>query len=239
MSASLTPIPIGRPFRRLKLLCMGRSEAIIPWLDERGLTWPLFCSLVILCGCGLYGVSVGLWRSSLQSLFTGIKFPLLIFLTCAGNGILNGMLGQVLGSSLSFRKTALLVLFSFTVAAVILGAFSTLALFVLWCTPPLTEGSGGHSITLLTHVFLIAYAGVMANYRLLQLLDRLCPTRTIARMVLLAWLGGNLLLGAQLSWVLRPFIGSPKLPVEFLRDDPLNGNFFEAVWSAFRTLFLS
>jgi hypothetical protein len=76
----------------------------------------------------------------------------------------------------------------------------------------------------------------MANLRLLALLRRFAPTRGAAVATLLAWLGGNLLLGTQLSWVLRPFIGTPGLPVEFLRDEPLRGNFFEAVQAAIQRL---
>src|SRR5205085_7827251 len=37
--------------------------------------------------------------------FSAIKFPLLIFVTCGANGLLNGMLAQVLGSGLSFKQT--------------------------------------------------------------------------------------------------------------------------------------
>jgi hypothetical protein len=42
------------------------------------------------------------------------------------------------------------------------------------------------------------------------------------------------LVGAQMSWVLRPFIGSPDIPFEWLR--PRGSNFFEAVWHALRSL---
>ncbi len=40
------------------------------------------------------------------------------------------------------------------------------------------------------------------------------------------------LVGAQMSWVLRPFIGDPARPVEFFRDEMRQGNFFENVWNA-------
>lgn len=39
------------------------------------------------------------------------------------------------------------------------------------------------------------------------------------------------LVGAQMGWVLRPFIGSPDQPFEFFRAR--NSNFFEAVWNIF------
>jgi hypothetical protein len=76
-----------------------------------------------LIGAGLYGATLGLWRGPLQALYTAIKFPLVIFLTCLGNGAINGMLAQILGSGLSFRQTAVAILMSFAIAAIILAGF--------------------------------------------------------------------------------------------------------------------
>jgi len=45
----------------------------------------------------------------------------------------------------------------------------------------------------------------------------------------LAWLAGNLLLGSQIAWVLRPYIGSAGSSVEFLHAEPWRGNFFETL----------
>ncbi len=149
------------------------------------------------------------------------------------------MLAQLFGSGLSFKQTALAILMSFAIAAVILGTLSPVTLFVLYNAPPLGSANAivGHSMILLTHVFAIAFAGIMANRRLLDLLRRMTGRDATARAVLFSWLGGNLFLGAQLAWNLRPFIGSPGLTVQFLRDDPLRGNFYEAVWRAFQHLF--
>jgi hypothetical protein len=43
------------------------------------------------------------------------------------------------------------------------------------------------------------------------------------------------LVGAQMSWVLRPFIGNPDEPFTWFR--PRQSNFFEAVWHALLNLF--
>jgi hypothetical protein len=189
-------------------------------------------------GYGLYGGVVGLWRAPMQGLFTAIKMPLLIFLTCGANALLNGLLAQVFGSGLGFRQSSLLILMSFTIAALLLAALSPVAFFILENAPALSSaGHGiGHSVTLLTDVLFIAYAGFVANRRLLRLLTHVCPTPGAAPRIFWSWLAGNLFLGAQLSWVLRPFIGSPRLAVQFLRDDPLRGNFYEAVFHAVRLL---
>jgi hypothetical protein len=196
-----------------------------------------YCA-VILTGSALYGFTLGIWRAPLQALYTAVKFPLLIFLTCAGNAALNGMLAQLLGSGLSFMQTSLAILMSFAIAALILAGFSPIALFIWYNAPPLgsTAAIFGHSVVLLSHVGAIAFGGTLANRRLFSLLRNVSRNESTARGVLLSWLTGNLFLGAQLAWNLRPFIGSPNLPVQFLRADPLRGNFYEAVWRAFRHL---
>jgi hypothetical protein len=225
----------------LEILLRGAPDEIRGWLDEPGWKSTALCTLIALLGAGLYGATVGLWRAPLQSLYTAIKFPLLILLTAAGNALLNGLLAQLLGSSLSFRQTSRAILMSFALTGLILGGLMPVSLFVLYNTPPLASRATllGHSLTLLTHVAFIAGAGVIANRRLFGLLTTLCPSRAIASRVLFGWLAGNLLLGSQLAWVLRPFIGSPALKIEFLRPDPLRGNFYEAVWHALRHLLFS
>lgn len=224
--------------RRLKTLLRGDEDEMLLFLSEPGVRYAAFCCLVILLGTGIYGSTIGLWRAPLQSFYTAIKFPLLIFLTGAGNALLNGMLAQLHGSRLSFRQTFLAILTSFAITATVLGALSPVSFFVLYNTPPLHSNTAllGHSLSLLSHVFLIACAGIIANRRLFRLLVRAGGDQRTARTTLLSWLGGNFLLGSQLAWILRPFIGSPGLAVEFLRPDPLRGNFYEAVGRAAKHL---
>ena len=52
----------------------------------------------------------------------------------------------------------------------------------------------------------------------------------------MSWLAGNMFLGCQLSWIMRPFIGSPGLPVEFFRSDAFRGNFYETTLRALTNL---
>ena len=224
---------------RLKALLRGDAERLAAWLAAPDIPTLVNYLTVILLGSGLYGFTLGIWRAPLQSLYTAIKFPLLIFLTCVGNAVLNGMLAQILGSGLSFKQTSLAILMSFAIAAMILGGFSPITLFIWYNAPSLESKNAilGHSVMLLTHVCAIAFAGIMANRRLLALLRKISSRTATARAVLFSWLAGNLFLGAQLAWNLRPFIGSPTLAVQFFRDDPLRGNFYEAVWRAFRHLF--
>src|SRR5204862_5854393 len=217
---------------RLQVLLRGDADRVAESVSRAGFESIAQFSLIILMGAGVYGATLGLWRGPLQAFYTAIKFPLVIFLTCLGNGAINGMLAQILGSGLSFRQTAVAILMSFAIAAIILAGFAPLTLFVWFNAPSLESKSAilGHSVMLLTHVFVIALAGVIANRRLLGLLRKMSGSDKVARAVLFSWLAGNLFLGAQIAWTLRPFIGSPRLVIEFLRSDPLRGNFYEAVW---------
>lgn len=55
------------------------------------------------------------------------------------------------------------------------------------------------------------------------------------RTVFGCWMVVFALVGAQMGWVLRPFIGNPALPFSWFRER--KSNFFEAVLNALQTLF--
>lgn len=225
----------------IRELLAARAETIGAWLAE-----PLAKRLaaqvaIIILGAGIYGATLGLWRSPLQALFVAIKFPLILLLTTLFNALLNGMLAQLLGLSVRFMDSFRLILISFATAAVILAGFSPLTFFALWNAPPLKNTLSAtrevYSGIILMHVAAIATAGIAANIKLLQSLRTLSGDALRARLILFSWLAGNLLLGSQLVWNLRPFIGAPYLPVEFLRPTAFEGSFFEAVLFALRQLF--
>jgi hypothetical protein len=236
MSAATPACGDVRPMLR------GETAVLARWTDASEATRVGCWLLVTIAGSGMFGAAMGWWRAPGQALFTAVKFPLVMLLTTLGNALLNAMLAPLLGINLGLRQSLRAVLMSFTIAAAILGALSPLVAFVVWNTPPLahraTAGSA-HSFLLLLITGTIAFAGVASHLRLGQLLERLGGNAAAARRVLFAWLAGNLFLGSQLSWILRPFIGSPGLPVQFVRDDALHGSFFESLFRAFHHLFLS
>jgi hypothetical protein len=218
------------------LLLRGEPESLRAWCGRFEARRLALCLFVIVAGAGLYGAAMGSWRAPRQALFVAVKFPLIILLTALGNATLNAMLAPLLGLNINFRQSFLSVLMSFTITSAILGSFSPLGAFLVWNAPPMqlaaSGRTGAYAAIMLTHVAVIAFAGVVGNLRLRQLLRELSGSAGIAQRVLLAWLAGNLFLGSQLSWILRPFIGSPTLPVEFLRPTAFHGNFYEAVWQA-------
>src|SRR6516164_7953999 len=100
----------------------AEPEWLHEWVISRQWKLSVYCVAFILAGAGVYGAVIGSWRDPLQALYTAIKLPLAILLTTLGNGLLNGMLAPLLGLNITFRQSLVVVLMSFAVAAIVLGA---------------------------------------------------------------------------------------------------------------------
>ena len=224
--------------RELPLLCQGRPQSLQAWLENPTAGRLLACSAAIVLGCSAYGFTLGLWREPLMGGFVAVKLPLLIFATLLTNGLLNGMLAQVLGSGLGFRQTLLAMLMSFACFSLITGALSPVALMMVLEAPGPDEpgGPSAYRSILLVHVAIIAFAGITAHRRFFPVLVSASDTRSAGLRVFLAWLTGNLLVGAQLSWNLRPFFGQPGKEVAFMRSDWNRSSFYESVFFNFKAL---
>jgi hypothetical protein len=221
-------------------LLRGEAAAISAWSGQWDARRFALHIGVIILGAGCYGAAMGWWRAPEQALFVAIKFPLIILLTALGNALINGMFAPLLGLNIPFRQSFSAVVMSFAITSAILGAFSPLIAFMTWNTPPMSPAAvtgPAYSLIKLAHVAVIAFAGVVGNARLFQLLAQLGGNKNVARRVLFAWLAGNLFLGSQLCWILRPFIGSPDLRVEFFRATALHGNFYENVFHSILQIF--
>ncbi len=216
----------------ISALIRGETEKICAWSKGWSLRRLVLHLGVILLGAGCYGAAMGWWRDPVQGLFVAVKFPLIILLTTAGNALIHAMLAPLLGLNISFRQSLSAMVMSFAITSAILGAFSPLIAFVIWNVPPMSGHADvlpSYNLIKLAHVAIITFAGTTGNTRLFQLLEHLGGSRVVAGRVLVAWLAGNFFLGSQLAWILRPFIGTPTLPVAFYRHDALQGNFYESV----------
>ena len=223
-------------------LLRGETETISAWSGSWNARRFAAQLAIIIVGAGCYGAAMGWWRAPQQGLFVAIKFPLIILLTTLGNALINGMFAPLLGLNIPFRQSFSAIVMSHAITAAILGAFSPLIAFMVWNAPPMSysiSSVAAYNLIKLAHVAIIMFAGIAGNVRLFQMLAHLGGSSAVARRVLFAWLAGNLFLGSQLSWILRPFIGAPALPVQFIRDGALHGNFYENVFGAFTQFFLN
>lgn len=222
----------------LTILLRGAPADLLRWIENPSARDLRLCLVTITIGCAAYGLTVGLWRAPEMGFYVALKMPALIFLTLAGNGFLNGILGIILGSGLGFRQSLAAQLLSFTIAALILGSLAPVTFFMALNapTPDAENAATAHANFLLAHTSLIAIAGILANLHLARLLILVCPTPQAATATLAAWIAGNAFLGAQLSWIMRPFFGTPTIKVQFLRDHPFDGTFYETVWRALQRI---
>ena len=220
----------------LSALSRGDIRVIRPWVSEVDRRSFLSCVLYISFGCALYGYTLGFWRSDEMAIYTAIKLPLLIFFTVIANGLINGIFSQLLGVGLGFRQTMHTILISFATFSVIVASLSPVKLFVAWNMPQYgMDGSFQmHGLILSLHFFIIAFAGILANLKMLKLMHSFSGEVGRALKTFFAWTSGNLLVGAQISYIMRPFFGTPGLEVQFLRDDPFERNFFESLHIAFK-----
>ncbi|WP_411847326.1 hypothetical protein AAFN60_08135 [Roseibacillus persicicus] len=220
-------------------LARGQTRDLLPLFAPEALrqSIPRAVGLIVL-GAGFYGFTVGLWRGLDMACYVALKTPLLLFFTLLITGLLNGMLGLLLGTGIGYRQSVLCQLLAFSLASVLLASLAPVTLFLALEAPPADspEAASSHSFYLLIHTAIIGLGGFLAVVRLFGLIRALTPDFRAARLTLLSWLGSNAIVGAQLSYLMRPFFGSPALKVEFLRKDMFNGTFYEAVWRALNRL---
>jgi len=187
----------------------------------------------ILLSSAAYGAVLAGWRSPLLSLYVAFKFPLFLVGTTSLVMLLNWMCATSAGSGLTFRQVVVITYTAMGVTCwVLLSLLPVTAFFAFMVAPsngPPVELRLAHNCLLLTHIALIAMAGGAGNAALRQGLAKAVRPGCSARLIYWSWIASFALVGCQLSWMLRPFVGSPFYPVAFLRPDALQRNFFEFV----------
>jgi hypothetical protein len=187
----------------------------------------------ILISSALYGAVIAGWRSPVLVGYVAIKFPLLLLGTTGIVAILNWMLAVSLGSGMTFQQVIAVTYGAMTVACWILLGLTPVTLFFTACastTGTPTEIQLTHNYLLLTHITLIAVAGIAGNTALRRGLALIVLPHCAIRKLYWSWLMAFALVGCQLSWILRPFVGSPSYPIVFMRANCFERNFYEFVF---------
>lgn len=203
-------------------------------LHELGWKDLLSLAAFVVFACGVYGAVLAGWRSPRLSLYVAIKLPVLFLGTTAIVAAFNWMMASILSSGLSFRSTVFVVLASMTIGCWILLGLVPVAVFFLASGVSYAgthdELRYSHNVILMTHIIILAIAGVVGNAALLKGLRCVVNVRCPVHTLFLFWLTAFAFVGCQLSWILRPFVGSPFYPVAFMRPDCLDRNFYEFVF---------
>jgi hypothetical protein len=180
----------------------------------------------------LYGVIMGCYNGFYQALSSAIKLPVLFSLLIIICFPAFYVIQSVLGSRLSLAQMTSIILSGFVYTTSIMVSFSTIVLFFLIT-------GGNYAFIKLLHVAVIALAGIFGMKHIIDALKYSCEKKNIypktGITVFRFWIVILFFVGSQLSWSLRPFIGTKDNPFELFRSQ--EGNFYQALLHSFADLF--
>lgn len=176
-------------------------------------------AVVVLAG-GLYGAAMGSW-GALQPdrwpmmLYAAAKVPLLILTTSAI--CLPGyfVIVSVLGLRETFRRSLRAIASGQAAMTLTLASLAPLTLLVY-------ASRVDHAWALLFNAAMFTVATAVASVVMLRRFAPLIALDRRHRLTLGAWVLMYVFVGIQAGWMMRPFVGSPGLPVAFFRDEPFS-----------------
>ncbi len=178
---------------------------------------------------GLFGRAEPEFR---QVVASAVKVPALFGLTLVVTFPSLYVFNTLLGTRLHFTDLARVLTCGMAVLVTVLAALGPIVAFFSATTV-------NYAFILLLNVSVFTVAGLFGVSFLFRMLAK--PTReentgaANIGTVFYVWLVAFGLVGAQMAWVLRPFVGSPFLAFTWFR--PRESSFFEAVLKSLRHLF--
>ena len=187
---------------------------------------------VLVAGAALYGAVLGMWHGAQLSLYVALKLPLVLLLTSALSVIFAWIAARLLGLALGLGQVAVLTFLALAVASLLLASLAPVVWLFTFCAPaPGTQARTAHNLLYLLHTEFVGGCGLAGTAVLWRAMRRLdAPLRSV-RTVYLLWVVTYALVGGEVAWALRPFVGSVYVPVVFLREDALDGNVYEFIFT--------
>lgn len=172
--------------------------------------------LLIVAASFVYGIVMGSYNGVAQAFSSGIKLVFLIFLTLVICFPSFYIVQILLGSKMKLRQLIIILLGGFVMLTTILVAFAPIALFFQLSNSP-------YSFLQLLHFFVFVFAGVWSMRTVVETLKMSCEKKNIYPKIGITifrlWLFIMAFVGIQLSWNLRPFIGSKDIPFGIFREN--------------------
>ncbi len=176
--------------------------------------------------CG-YGVSMGMPRGVFPALISGFKLPFLYILTLMICFPAFYVLNNLLGPRLSRRACLRLLLLATSANAVAIFSYAPVSYFFTFTTS--SEAMSGYRFLVVMHVVVLAIAGAVSFLIIRALFAQTAgQSHRQLRPLFLIGIGAiYAFVGTQMSWVLRPWIGSWAIDYQPFR--PIEGSFIEAL----------
>jgi hypothetical protein len=197
----------------------------------RRLAWHAWgLGLRMAAFAAVYGAVFGGWHGARLSVYVALKFPLVLLLTSSLTLVFSWLAARLLGLPLRFGQVAVLVFLGLAVASLLLASLSPVAWLFIHCAPaPDADARTAHNVLYLMHTLFVGGCGLAGTAVLWRAMQQIEAPRRTVRTVWLLWVLTYALVGGEVAWVLRPFVGSIYAPVVFLRQDALDGNVYEFI----------
>ena len=191
--------------------------------------------ILIFCFTFFYGVIMGSYNSPQQAVSSGLKLWLLFVITLIICFPSFYIVQLILGSKIKISQLIIILLAGFLMVSVTMLAFAPIVLFFQ------LSGDNYHFLQLL-HVFVFGFSGVFGMKVVLDSLTRIHEEKgfypKVGLTVFKIWLIIFAFVGMQLSWNMRPFLGSKDMEFQLFRSET-KGNFYGAVFGALGNLLNS
>ncbi|HHH50304.1 MAG TPA: hypothetical protein ENK52_04930 [Saprospiraceae bacterium] len=225
----MAAIPFGEAFEVLK----DRESYLRKVTEERYSSGIILGQILLMClFTFFYGLIMGSYNSLPQALISGIKLLILFFLTLIVCFPSFYIVQLILGSKVGIKQLAVILLSGFVMTTTVMLAFAPIVLFFQM------SGDNYHFLQLL-HVFIFVFAGFFGMRLILESLKSAFEeTGVYPKIGLIAfriWVLIFAFVGIQLSWNLRPFLGSKDMKFELFRSET-QGNFYSTIFGAFGSM---
>jgi hypothetical protein len=202
---------------------------------------PALLSAALLLGVvyglamGLYGVVDGRQTALLQLAATSVKVPLLFLLTLLVTFPSLYVFSALANSRLDIEDTFRLLVAAIAVNLAVLASLAPITAFF-------TLSTKSYPFMQTLNVLFFGIAGLVGLAFLARAVavvfaaDGRAESAQRGRRVFLLWMALYGAVGAQMGWILRPFIGAPGVPFELFRERESNflAGFAEAIYYAFQ-----
>ena len=172
----------------------------------------------------IYGVVMGSYHSFTQAFSSGVKVMCLFSLVLLVCFPAFYVIQYILGSRLRLSQMVSIILSGFVLTTAIMLAFAPIVVFFL-----LTGGN--YYFLQLLHILVFLVSGVFGMKTIVDALQYACEKKDvypqIGVVVFRFWIVIMAIVGIQLAWNLRPFLGDRGQPFQMFRD--YEGNFYTAV----------
>ena len=183
--------------------------------------------LVYGAGMGLYAATGGRTHAWLHLVSSAVKLPLLFVLTLVVTFPSLYVFAALANSRLRARETLRLLVAAIGVMLGVLASFAPVTVFF-------TLSTDSYRFLLFLNVVFCTLAGLVGLGFLFRATNAVFPDEPgsaeggRARRIFRVWLVLFGVVGAQMAWILKPFVGNPHLPFEWVRNSR-QSSFFEFV----------